>query len=548
MLQLHIRGANGEQKYEHASGPLELGRGSPRGGTARCVILDIFVSKDQARLEEQADGSLQVENLSTRSPITGMNNATLEPGQKGVYPLPITLLVGKSTVEIRRETEATATLRNDDFVGLDRVPMRSGQRVAPALLTLDAAPAAENLATYFEAVISLQQLEPGTQVFYDTVTKTLVDLIGLDRGLAMLRENNDWKVISRAMREEGGGGREFSHTIMQTVLKEKRTFFQPAPMRGGAESLLNVHALVAAPLLNDNEEVIGALYGSRALSFRSRNLGELDAKMVQLIASTVSIQLIRKQKEESAAQMRIARDAAAEADRAKSQFLANMSHELRTPLNAIIGYGEMLVELADDDGNEDYGPDLKKILSAGKHLLALINDILDLSKIEAGKVTLIIESFDPKHLVEEVVGTIQPLIDKNGNTLKAEFGENLGTMKGDSLRLRQCLFNLLSNASKFTDKGTVSIAAEAAEHDGKSFVKFIVTDTGIGMTAEQLSRLFQVFSQADAAIHRQYGGTGLGLAITRKICRLMGGDAVVSSEPGKGSTFTMIVPREVKQA
>jgi signal transduction histidine kinase len=372
----------------------------------------------------------------------------------------------------------------------------------------------------------------------------LVGLIGLDRGLVLLREKDKWTVAARAFKDEGGSGRDFSHTILDSLLRDKRTFFQPAPLQSGTESLMNVHALVASPILDDKQEVLGALYGSRSFSLRSRNLGSLEAKMVQVIASTVSIQLINKRQMEAAYELRLARDAAAEADRAKSQFLASMSHELRTPLNAIIGYSEMLTEQAEDDGHEDMVPDLKKILAAGKHLLALINDILDLSKIEAGKLTLVNETFSLTDLVNDVVGTVVPLIEKNTNTLDVKMPKDLAPIIGDSLRLRQCLFNLLSNASKFTNKGTITLDVAHVIESGRGWIRMRVSDTGIGMTPDQLARMFQSFSQADATIARQYGGTGLGLAITRKLCRMMGGDVTVESEHGRGSTFTIILPQD----
>jgi signal transduction histidine kinase len=221
-----------------------------------------------------------------------------------------------------------------------------------------------------------------------------------------------------------------------------------------------------------------------------------------------------------------------------------MSHELRTPLNAIIGYTEMLQEDAADSGNDDALPDLGKILAAAKHLLALINDILDLSKIQAGKMELFLESFDLPKLVGEVASTIQPLVEKNGNTLKIVCSTEIGQITADMTRVRQCLFNLLSNACKFTNQGQVGLEVLRLEANGGKWIQLRVSDTGIGMTPEQLEKLFQAFSQADASTTRKYGGTGLGLAITRKLCQMMGGDVFVESTPGKGSTFTMQVPAE----
>lgn len=250
-----------------------------------------------------------------------------------------------------------------------------------------------------------------------------------------------------------------------------------------------------------------------------------------------------------------AKEASEAANRAKSQFLANMSHELRTPLNAIIGYSEMLQEEAEDLGQEDFIPDLQKIHAAGKHLLGLINDILDLSKIEAGRMELYLESFNLASMVQEVVSTIHPLVQKNNNTLVVNCSDDLGMMKADITKLRQNLFNLLSNASKFTENGTVTLTVERSEtvpntelfyQIATPCIRFQVSDSGIGMTLEQIGRLFQAFTQADASTTRKYGGTGLGLTITKRFCQIMGGDIMVESELDKGSTFIMYLPVEVR--
>jgi signal transduction histidine kinase/DNA-binding response OmpR family regulator len=231
----------------------------------------------------------------------------------------------------------------------------------------------------------------------------------------------------------------------------------------------------------------------------------------------------------------------AEASQHKSQFLANMSHELRTPLNAIIGVSEMLREDA-EAAKQDLEP-LDRVLGAARHLLALINDILDLSKIEAGRMELQLEDFELAPLIEGVVKTIEPLAAKNENRVAVSCDPAIGSLHADQMRLRQTLLNLMSNANKFTEHGTIAVDARQAQESGRDWITIAVADTGIGMTAEQMGKLFQEFSQADASTTRKYGGTGLGLAISKRFCQMMGGDITVESEPGRGSTFTIRLPR-----
>jgi signal transduction histidine kinase/CheY-like chemotaxis protein len=252
--------------------------------------------------------------------------------------------------------------------------------------------------------------------------------------------------------------------------------------------------------------------------------------------------LYRKQTQE---ELLKAKHTAEEASRAKSTFLANMSHELRTPLNAIIGYSEMLEEETRDSGKSDNVQDLRKIQSAGKHLLSLINDVLDLSKIEAGKMGLHLENFEVASLIDEMTNTLQPAAAKNGNRIHVHVAKNVSGMHADVTKVRQILFNLLSNACKFTDHGTISVEVDQSEAEGRDWVRFRVSDTGIGITATQKENLFHEFSQADASIARKYGGTGLGLAITYRFVQLMKGRISVESEPGKGATFTVHLPAQV---
>ncbi|QDG51900.1 response regulator [Persicimonas caeni] len=243
------------------------------------------------------------------------------------------------------------------------------------------------------------------------------------------------------------------------------------------------------------------------------------------------------------ARLESARDEAIQASQAKSTFLANMSHELRTPLNAVIGYSEFLIEEMEDVGDEDYIPDLDRILTAGRHLLALINDILDLSKIEAGKTELDITEFDLEQMVGDIESTAQPLADKNDNELVVQVVGEPPPMRSDVTKIRQILFNLLSNACKFTSEGQVRLRVTC---DGDYF-GFEVSDTGVGMSDEELDRVFEAFQQADASTTRKFGGTGLGLAITKHYSHMLGGSIDVSSEQGQGTTFRVVLPVDFEE-
>ena len=241
-------------------------------------------------------------------------------------------------------------------------------------------------------------------------------------------------------------------------------------------------------------------------------------------------------------ELRQAKEAAESASRVKSSFLANMSHELRTPLNAIIGYSEILLEDATDRADKASMSDLEKIQAAGKHLLGLINDILDLSKIEAGRMDVYLEHIFLTRLIDEVKTIVEPMMKKNGNTLLVDCPQDIGSLQTDLTKLKQSIINLLSNAAKFTKNGTVTLRLARETRDGAPWVKFEVIDSGIGMTDEQIGRLFQAFTQADSSTTRNFGGTGLGLTITRHFCAMLGGSIEVKSKPAQGSTFIIVLP------
>jgi len=297
-------------------------------------------------------------------------------------------------------------------------------------------------------------------------------------------------------------------------------------------------AVLVVPLLRD-QQIVGALV------IRRRTPGAFPQAVVDLIQTFANQSVLAIENARLFQQVETQSRELAVASQHKSQFLANMSHELRTPLNAIIGYSEMLQEEAEDLGEEAFIPDLQKVNAAGKHLLGLINDILDLSKIEAGRMDLFLETFEVGQLVRDVQAIVQPLIDKNGNALEVNCPDGIVTVHADLTKVRQALFNLLSNAAKFTDHGTISLTVDREMDD---WLTFAVSDTGIGMTEEQLGRLFEAFSQAEASTRSRFGGTGLGLAISRHFCRLMGGDLTVESVHGRGSTFTVRLPKQVQDS
>jgi PAS domain S-box-containing protein len=303
---------------------------------------------------------------------------------------------------------------------------------------------------------------------------------------------------------------------------------------------VSLNSLLIYPLVHD-ETVVGVL---ELGSLNPLDKGQQDwlEKAREGLAVTIRLVLDLEQRNRAEKELAEAKEAAEKANKAKSGFLANMSHELRTPMNAILGYSEMLMEDAEDVGQEDFIPDLKKIHQAGNHLLSLINDVLDLSKIESGRMEAFAEDIDVGTLIDQVAGTAQPLMTRNNNKFKIERGEQLGNAHQDITKLRQSLLNMLSNAAKFTHEGTITLRAERMSQAGGEWLMFSVSDTGIGIPADKLGHIFEEFSQADTSTTRDYGGTGLGLPISRRFCQMLGGDLTVKSSAGEGSTFTMRVP------
>ena len=385
------------------------------------------------------------------------------------------------------------------------------------------------------------------QTVLDTIVARATQLSGTEAGAIYVFENADSQFrlcatygmsaeMIAVITEHHAEFSEALSLVTQRRQPDQIADLEPSSRANELLMQLGYRARLVIPLLA-SDQIVGALV------VRRKGPGEFAKDTVELLQTFAAQSALAIRNAQLFSEVEDKSRQLGEASQHKSQFLANMSHELRTPLNAIIGVSEMLREDA-ETLKQDIEP-FDRVLGAARHLLALINDILDLSKIEAGRMELTLSSFALEPLINDVVKTIEPLTAKNYNKITAHCDVAIGTMHADQMRLRQALLNLMSNANKFTDRGAVTIDAREKQENGRDWITLAVADTGIGMTAEQMGKLFQEFSQACSSTASKYGGTGLGLVISRRFCQMMGGDITVESEPGHGSTFTIRLPRFV---
>jgi PAS domain S-box-containing protein len=436
---------------------------------------------------------------------------------------------------------------------LDRLPKRPGDRIVLLLSLRDLRERAQSTARR-EALLRVARLaaqSDPSQLFEALLAEAVAVLHADDGGIAywdaqrgLLRQVHTFIPSASAGAvldpERSASGRAASQQRTVIINDYQREIGTATPAgRTGAQ------AVVAVPLVYEGR-LLGTLSVSRLRP--SHPFVLTDAELLELLASTASATLVglerARQLLETVGQLQGAKEAAEAADRAKSAFLDMMSHELRTPLTAILGYAELLLEEVAARDQPALVPDLERIRAAGRELLGLIDSVLDLTAIESGALRLRPERLAIAPLVEEVVAAVRPLVDKHGNTLTVAYGMGLGEIWADPTRVRQALLSLLSNASKFTERGTLSLHVARERADGEEWLSMRISDTGIGMTPEQLSWASAPFWQADASTTRRHSGAGLGLALTQRLCALMGGTLLAESEPGVGTVFTVRLPTE----
>jgi signal transduction histidine kinase len=522
------------------SHPVISGRGTAVGRTAiegkTIHIPDVLADPEYTFLESQKIGRyravLAVPLLRQGNPIGALSLTRSEPlpfsanqiglvetfADQAVIAIENARLFDEVQARTRELTQSVAELR-----ALGEV-----SRAVSSTLKLETV-----LETIVACAVQLSGSDSGIVYEFDEIAQTFQA-----RGSHRITAEHLAIVRAEPIRfGEGAIGRAgaIREPVQVADIADERQFV--APQTRGLLVREGLRSVLAVPLVRE-QRVLGSFVILR------RELGAFSPEIVATLQTFAAQSVLAIQNARLFDEIEDKSRQLAEASQHKSQFLANMSHELRTPLNAIIGVSEMLREDA-EALKQDTEP-LDRVLGAGRHLLALINDILDLSKIEAGRMELHLESFSLVPVIKDVAKTIEPLAAKNANQVAVQCDAEIGTLHADQMRLRQALLNLMSNANKFTENGTITIAAHQKQENGSDWVTLAVADTGIGMTPEQMGKLFQEFSQADASTTRKYGGTGLGLAISKRFCQMMGGDITVESEPGRGSTFTIRLPRIVE--
>ena len=456
----------------------------------------------------------------------------------------------KTTKVIRRKEPMAARGRGPSAVELQRKLDRQTSELTEARKHL--AEAREQQAATSEVLRVIASSSGELAPVFESLLASAKHLCGADFGIILLREGEGFRTVAlhgataeyTEARWRAPFIRPAADTGLGRVLKTKQVVqiadvqavagYVDNPVQAPIVQLAGVRTKLSVPMLK-GEDLIGVIEIDR------REVRPFTDKQIAVLVNFAHQAVIAIENARLFDEIQDKNRQLAQASENKSQFLSSMSHELRTPLNAIIGLTDMMVANAARFGTEKALEPLKRIHNAGTHLLGLINQVLDLSKIEAGKLELSPESVALAPLIDEVIGTARQLAEHNQNRLVVAAEQNLGTLTVDPMRLRQILLNLLSNACKFTKQGDVTLRARKVA-DGRDFIELAVADTGIGMTAVQLGKLFREFSQAEASTAKHYGGTGLGLAITRKLARMMGGDVTVASEPGKGSVFTVRLP------
>jgi signal transduction histidine kinase len=555
-------GSANEKAYPLKAGSTSIGRADMND----IVVPDYSLARQHARVEQEG---AQYQIVDLKSPdgtfVNGVkvSRAHLNHGdQVRLGDVVLVFSLHPSVPESASQEASRSALK--DLLAQDRVVER---RSALRLRDEDAASRSRDKLKIMLRVGELLSSPEAIDTLLERILDLLFEIVQAKRAVILLIDESTGQLQPRIIKpsqEAAARQQIYSSHIVDHVLKNQvgivSSDAQADARFNAAQSLLiqAIRSSLCVPL-KVRDQLIGVLYVDNSSAFIK--FGDEDLEFVSGFANQAAIAIensrLYKTMEDQARNREMelvalvdertkelagAMEKAEEANAAKSRFLASMSHELRTPLNAIIGYSEMLVEEAEDLGHENYISDLQKIRMAGKHLLALVNDILDFSKIEAGKIELYLESFDVAMLVQSVSGTIAPLVAKNGNTLRTVCPEGTGSLLADLTKVQQTLFNLLSNACKFTSQGTITLEARRDQDGGQEWISFDIRDSGIGMTPEQLAKLFQPFTQGDASTTRKYGGTGLGLSISRHFCRMMGGDITVESTFGSGSTFTVRLP------